>query len=249
MRRISWFGAAVVWLCLFAIAAPPIRAQVNNSAIERLVACPAGGNDGATNLLAHMNGANAGTTFIDSSIAANTLTAVNATTSTARSKWFDSSGSFNGTNAFVKTSGTSWTFAGDFTLEAWIFQTSQGAVQVILGTNTDATNDWEFSINASNQIQFVAGTVTHSTGTISANTWTHVAAVRSSGTLKLYINGVNDGSGTPTLTSNGAFLSIGARGDVASPIQFFTGNMQEVRVSSTLARWTANFVPPTFPYC
>jgi hypothetical protein len=248
MKRL---GVALgLWIALIALLAgigtSPAPAQFHARPFG--VACPAAGNDGKTNLLVHMNGANAGTTFTDYSIKADTFTRSNATTSTTRSKWFDSSGSFAG-NGWIKTASTSWTFAGDFTLEAWIFQTSQGSSQQIMSTNTDATNDWEWSVNASNQLQFVATVVIHSTGTISASTWTHVAAVQSSGTLKLYINGANDGSGSPTLTSNGSALGIGARANVGSPTLFFNGNMQEVRVSSTLARWTANFAVPSAPYC
>jgi hypothetical protein len=220
------------------------------SGIPILIADPAGGNDGACLLLCHLNGVNAGTTFTDYSIAGQTLTATNATTSTTRSKFFDSSGSFNGSSARVETSSTNWSalLPGDYTLEAWIFLTTASVTNPIISTCTNAVNSLNFQVTTSNKLQLSgnAGSIA-SSGSISASTWTHVAAVNSGGTFSLYINGVNDGSGSGiTQNANGSALAIGCNG-TDTPVQFFHGNIQEVRVSK-IARWTANFTPPSAPY-
>jgi hypothetical protein len=210
-----------------------------------------GGNDPNTLLLVHCMGPNAGTSFADASPSANPITVNAVTTSTGQHKFGDSSALFNGSSSNLRLTTGSWSFTGDFTIEAWIFPTTIGINQTV-ADDTGATNSaWFFGLPSTNVLRFNSGAVNiaNSVGTIAANTWTHVAVVRSGSTVKLYINGVNDGSGTlsGTLVSSGVFPFIGSRNGAGTPDQFFAGNMQEVRISS-VARWTSNFIPPNRPY-
>ena len=97
------------------------------------------------------------------------------------------------------------------------------------------------------------GTIT--SGTITQNTWHHVAWVRESGgAMFMYLDGVKGnqvvdsggnniwGTGVPMNTSTRNTLSIGARAGTTS--EMFVGNMDEFRYSST-ARYTASFTPET----
>ena len=83
---------------------------------------------------------------------------------------------------------------------------------------------------------------------IPLNTWTHVAVVRSGSTFTVYINGIADGIVTyagaiPVIS--GATLFIGT---IDPSVNWLNGYIDELRFSNGIARWTANFTPPTAPY-
>jgi hypothetical protein len=82
-------------------------------------------------------------------------------------------------------------------------------------------------------------------GTIVYNQWVHFAVVRNSGTMSLYIDGtsVDSISATASLNGVGTNFTIGAPGDnLADGMQ---GYLQDFRITEGLARYTANFTPPT----
>ena len=78
---------------------------------------------------------------------------------------------------------------------------------------------------------------------LTLGSWSHIAFVRSSGTLSCYINGTSQASSSYTGNVGGTMAPrIGAY----SGGQYFKGYMQDVRVTKGLARYTAaNFTPPT----
>jgi hypothetical protein len=87
------------------------------------------------------------------------------------------------------------------------------------------------------------GWVVQSPAGISLNTWTHAAIVRHNGTVTVYVNGVSVATASDSTiynTVNG--FVFGAQG--GSDNLPFTGNVVGARVS-TVARYTANFTPPT----
>jgi hypothetical protein len=131
---------------------------------------------------------------------------------------------------------------GAMTLEAWIRPTQTGAYQWIVTKsigNGGTNNNYELRLNPSSQLQFlqvtgspgVLQTVT-SPGAIPLNTWSHVAAVRTSTTAVLYVNGsavVTDTTYSGTTSVNDDPVRIGARGDVAR----YNGRIQEVALYGT----------------
>jgi hypothetical protein len=100
----------------------------------------------------------------------------------------------------------------------------------------------------SNQIYFALASgsnVLASAGVgLSLNTWYHIAGVRSSGTLTLYINGVSAGSVSNTLNITDTNCTIGCNGSI---IDFFPGYITNLRILKGTALYTANFTPPTAP--
>jgi hypothetical protein len=89
----------------------------------------------------------------------------------------------------------------------------------------------------------ISGTTTIA---VVVNAWHHVAVVRQSGATKIYINGVS--SGTPTDTGaaliNGAVpLHIGAAFETG--VNSFNGYIDDLRITKGIARYTANFTPPS----
>jgi hypothetical protein len=93
-----------------------------------------------------------------------------------------------------------------------------------------------------------------SSNAVTLNAWSHIAVVldANSGTnnIKIYINGTLDGQGT----FSGISWASGAEGDQVkigkghtSADAYFQGYIQDFRVTKDLARYTANFTPPTAP--
>ena len=84
----------------------------------------------------------------------------------------------------------------------------------------------------------------NSTDTIATETWTHIAVVRESGVWTQYVNGVVNGSqaegGTPT--RNASPLRVGRRGFDGT--RAFKGNVEGVRLTKGVARYTGAFTPP-----
>jgi len=84
---------------------------------------------------------------------------------------------------------------------------------------------------------------------LSADTWHHLAFVLTAeGLGAVYVNGTLEESGTPSslspLSPTNA-LSIGAN---TNNTLFFNGYIDELRITKGVARYTANFTPPTAPF-
>jgi hypothetical protein len=81
---------------------------------------------------------------------------------------------------------------------------------------------------------------------ITTGTWNHIALVRNSNTLTVYVNGVSGGTSATlgaTLSSQTA-LYIGNREDNSLSLN---GYLDEMRISN-IARYTANFTPPAVAF-
>lgn len=161
---------------------------------------------------------------------------------------------FNGTNWIDTPDSTDFTFGtGSWTIDCWIMRTVAGASRICGqsdSTSTSASISMALGFNNNNNFILTIGTTPY-TGTAilsTLNTWIHVAAVKNGTSVSTYINGTLDASGTyaSALPDSSNKFSIGRRGeDTASG---FNGNIDEFRLSVGIARWTANFTPPTVPY-
>lgn len=89
-----------------------------------------------------------------------------------------------------------------------------------------------------------ANEITGHYGAQGGNTYNHLAVVRDSNTINLYLDGANVANGpiTGSINFNGSIpLSIGSTNDGAMA---FAAKMDEVRISKGVARYTGNFTPP-----
>ena len=82
----------------------------------------------------------------------------------------------------------------------------------------------------------------HGFGSIGTGTWQHVALVRQSGSLYIYSNGVKYTVASDTTNYTGTTLVIGG---YYSTSQLWNGYIDDFRITRGLARYTANFTPPT----
>jgi hypothetical protein len=172
-------------------------------------------------------------------------------------KYGDSSIFFGGTGDYLSTPITF--LNGDFgtdnlTVEFWMNATGAGTYVAVVGTQSIAGTTagmWRISnrLNSANGIYFNYTTgsafvdITFSTTNYNDGTWHHVAACRASGTLRMFVDGVS--VGTPTAVSQN--LSSGQKtvvGYNAQDTQYYTGYIDELRITKGVARYTTTFTPP-----
>lgn len=198
-----------------------------------------------------MHGVNNGTTFLDFSPLNKLITRVGDTkTVTAQSKYYGSSGYFDGTGDYLTTPSTGLTIAGDFTIEGWVHPLDT-RYHTLFDCRSGANwSDFRVSLTPISNIlrtdMMFAGAVsiTGTTTFVQLNAWAHVAWMRSSGVIYTYVNGVKDNSTltlSRTITPANATLRIGTAID---PIYSFCyGN--DYRITIGVARYAiAGFTPP-----
>lgn len=199
----------------------------------------------SVSLLLHMDGANDSTTFTDSSSSARTVTAVgNAKISTAQSKFGGASGLFDGSGDYCTVT-TSAFGTNDFTIEAWIRPSGFNDYNYIYDSKTsdaDTTGfGWGFN-SAGGLFVYADDNFRLQVGTVSTNTWTHVALSRSSGTWRHFVNGVVQGL---TYSNSSNFTRTFTRiGSVWFDAYYINGYMDDLRITNGVARYTASFTPP-----
>jgi hypothetical protein len=202
-----------------------------------------------------MNGTDGSTTLTDSSSASNTFSANgNVEISTDQFKFGGSSAYFDGNGDYLKNTNSDIGAFGtdDFTIESWIYVPSSH-----LGTwlcTKRSTTGWKVAIGTNNNIELyseaggtgAAGVIVLSpNNSISLNTWTHVAFVRSGTTVTGYINGTSfdtNSSAGYNFTESQFLVGIQeySNGTLNEP---FAGYVDEVRITKGVARYTSNFTP------
>ncbi len=210
-----------------------------------------------TVLLLHGDGTNGAqnNTFLDSSTNNFTITRNGNTTQGTFSPFSVGAGEFSnyfdGTGDYLTApDNAAWDFGtGDFTIETWIYPTTSGTVRVIGSAFSNSGNDgWSFELTSGNTLTFYAEGAykVTSTGTVTANAWNHVAVSRSGTSLRLFINGVLDGSATDSTNISGSTATITISA-TPSGTALFTGYQSNFRVVTGTAVYTSAFTPSTTP--
>lgn len=173
----------------------------------------------------------------------------NAQISTAISaKWGSGSMYFDGTGDYLQSVAKDlFAFGtGDYTVETWVYFTSINSttLQIIFMSGSTGGNNFYCHVD-SDQISVgtTAAFVSNQVSSFSTGVWYHIAFCRASGTLRLFKDGVQQGS---SVTDSTNWISAGnARcGANESGTQTLFGYLQDLRITK-YARYTANFTPPT----
>jgi len=209
-------------------------------------------DDAYTKALLHMDGADASTTFTDES--GKTWTAyADAQIDTAQSKFGGASGLFDGTGDYISTpahADFNMQAAGDWTVDFWYRPNATATDDAIVHFKKTGSAQGLHVHKNGTAIVVDNGLAASgiSAGNLSTATWYHITVVRESGTIYLYIDGVEvDSEAAQDYGDNDSNCQI-AIFNVGADIANLNGWMDEFRVSKGIARWTANFTPPTAPY-
>lgn len=219
-------------------------------------------------LLLSGEGANGSTTIIDSSNNNNVVTAFgDASISTAIADPFGSSDAgvlaFDG-NGDILTAPNNAIFevnADDFTLEAWVYVLSYPAAYTTVANyarnSISNTQDysWSFGLSSTGSVYFDSSNNTTAflqilsgTSTIAQLTWSHIAVTREGNTFRTFANGqvaatvVQSGA---IFTPSSSIFQVARLGAGFFP---FDGYISNLRITKGVARYTANFTPPTQPF-
>lgn len=172
-------------------------------------------------------------------------TSGNCSLSTAQKKFGTASLYLDGTDDYARCEGgTDFAFASNFTVEGWIYPTSVTGNRYLFSLGTETTGRYNlFLVSGVLTGNFYGSTSTTFGGSISINTWTHIALVRSGSTITVYVNGTALGT-TETNSSaigNTGQLTIGAD---TTGVNNFAGYIDEFRISNN-ARYTGTFTTAT----
>jgi len=211
-------------------------------------------------LLLHGEGANNGTTFTDNSPSPKTPTIAGTgivSTRTNKFKYGSASIEFNtavSPAAMDYAADAAFGFgSGDFTLEAFVNSTNTSSnINTIIELRDGSHTGICFWVGGGvfSQPANVLGISSNSAvlatgGTVTANSWFHVAIARSGTTLKGFVDGVQAFSITDSRTyATSAPCRLGFD-YLASSAQCLIGNFDELRITKGVARYTAGFTPPS----
>lgn len=163
---------------------------------------------------------------------------------------------FDGTGDYLKAAFGNPLFyfgAENWTVECWVYLNSTSGTQGILFGQSDfaiaANASYEFYATGSGSLFYYNGSsnLNLTAPTITVSTWTHLAWVRNSTTITLYVNGVSIGLvviGTGVI-NNGTTnpVTVGAKNGGTAP---FNGYIDDLRITKGIARYTTTpFTPPT----
>ena len=223
-------------------------------------------SDSDTSLLLHMDGANDGNTFTDSSSAAHTVSLTgNIVTKTGEKKFGTASGYFNGgsTNRLTVADHADFQFGtGAFTIEAWVYPVSAGgSVENMIVAKGDGTAYWMLRHEENNTQGRVRWYASENSATVADikvdlgatrwayDTWHHIAVTSDGTTHALLVDGTCIGACTAKIANwnySGNPIVIGNNNGFS---QTCYGYIDEVRITKGVNRYDAGrYTVPTTPF-
>jgi hypothetical protein len=200
-------------------------------------------------LLLPFTGEDGSTSFIDYSTRQKTPSVIagNVEISTDKSKF--GNGSFYSPDCSYSAVNSSYlrypinpdySLSGDFTLEFWVNTDCANLTNsMVVRTGDYSSNCPAFVLTGRpricvNGINAAAGNII----TGCADQWVHVAYVRNNGVIKIYTDGCGQSDYNYSCTFYNAYFEIG---------RTFCGYLNDLRFTKGVARYTADFTPPTAP--
>lgn len=162
----------------------------------------------------------------------------------------------NGDDAQLRSPATLFELgSGNFTMEAWVYVLGDaGGNFIAIGQADGATvagSSWLFSATSARSSRIHVGEIGYNVphSNVTQNQWVHVALVRNGTVLRQYHNGILSGelTGVTGSVNTGATTygpGVGS-GVFANVRYFFNGYIDDLRITKGVARYTANFTPPS----
>jgi len=175
----------------------------------------------------------------------------NTTASTAQYKYSTSSVYFDGGGDYIILDPEVANFGtGDFTIEMWLYPTESSNAIFRKTTSTGSASPPSVSVYVSGTTPLVGvnsgsadGTWITASSSFTNNAWNHFAITRESGAVKIWIDGSSAGSATRNVNvSNTTTFRLG---QWRSSSEDYKGYIEDFRITKGLARYTANFTPPS----
>lgn len=169
------------------------------------------------------------------------------TVSTAQSKFGGKSLYFNGSSAYLEVQ-CLITGGHPFTIDCWAYPTAKrnNTVWSHGGTNVAAVQGGGLELFGEGTAIYYCSGFLISGGSYTVNAWQHIALVGDGSRTTLYMNGKAVGTYTGGYDYASYPETIGANASVYGQ-ENFQGYIDELRISD-IARWTADFTPPTEAY-
>ena len=210
----------------------------------------------AASLILNMQGTPGGTTFVDESPNALSVTPY-GNAQLATDATFGTVASFDGSGDYLSISDSSAPVLGssDWTIEAWIYISVAKSFNCIyakrppgsygFGLQVDGSNNLSISVSTTGSSWALAGSSLG--GGYTAGAWIHVAVVRSGNTITGYKNGVETGTQTlsGSISPSTGYAAAIASGLAGNTSQDFNGRIGPLRITKGVVRYTTNFTPPT----
>jgi hypothetical protein len=191
---------------------------------------------------------------INSSSTTKTITASGVGGSLPNYNFYGSSSTFDGTNDYMSVADSDdFHFGnGDFCIECWVKPNSvSGSRRIYSQTESDGTPDASLIFRTDNtklnfyfQVASGGDRIYLNSGVkdLVQSKWYHVAVTREGSTFRTFINGEIDQTGTyaGTMPNISDPPQIGRRENNS---EFWSGEMQDLRIYKGAAKYTSNFVP------
>lgn len=208
----------------------------------------------SVSLLLQGRGADGSTTFTDTSPSPKTVTPTNTTISTAQSKFNGSSMYFNGSSAYLSVPYSSEFVlgSGNATVGMWVYVVSYPAAAAdIAVTNTPTKNGYGFRLSSTGIISFIGSTtgydsISSSSATVlSLSTWHYIEAVRVSGVVTIFVNGVAGGTTSTVATQYNTTGPLVMGRNPTNSSWYFNGYVEGLFLVKGVAEHTTNFTAPS----
>lgn len=176
---------------------------------------------------------------------------------TAQSKFGASSILFDGTGDYISIpDSTDWDFGtAPFTIDFWVRPNTLVSLDGFIASlqfGSPQNNGWGILVTGTDSVRFFTQDIDFNSGasTLTTGAWQHVAVTRSGDTFRIFIDGDLKNSNTTAITvnaaPNGTGITIGRLYNDSAD-RNYDGWMEGIRITKGVARWTANFTPPTVP--
>ena len=199
-------------------------------------------------LLLHCDGADGSATFVDSGARPKVITASGAVSiTTARSKFGGASATFANGGYLAAGAHVDFAFGNDaFTVEVWVRTVKQTVFLV------DCAGSWTLNLYQGTVYWDSSGddlgVNMEGTRPVADGQWHHIAITSALGVHRIFVDGVMDGEyPVPKNYAAVGDVVIGGLASYGTTPYYFVGDLDELRITKGVARYTSSFTPPTEP--